>query len=49
MTYLRDDGSTACDSLPNHPEFKKWKNEMDSGEMWSLFGEEWVAKAGVAG
>ncbi len=49
MTYLRDDGSTACDSLTNHPEFEKWKNEMDSGEMWSLFGEEWVAKAGVAG
>lgn len=49
MTYLRDDGSTACDSLMNHPKFEKWKNEMASGEMWSLFGEEWVAKAGVAG
>lgn len=49
MTYLRDDGSTACDSLTNHPKFEKWKNEMASGEMWSLFGEEWVAKAGVAG
>lgn len=49
MTCLRDDGSTACDSLPHHPKFKKWKDEMDPGEMWSLFGEEWVVEAGVAG
>lgn len=29
--------------LSNHPDFEKWSQEMDSGEMFSLFGNRWVA------
>jgi predicted ATPase len=43
LTTLLDDGSTACARLDEHPEFEKWKDEMAPGEMWSLFGEKWVA------
>lgn len=43
MTYLRDDGTTACGALTEHPEFQQWKDEMTPGELWSLFGEKWVA------
>lgn len=42
MTVLRDDGSTVCAPLTDHPEFEKWKDEMAPGEMWSLFGEKWL-------
>lgn len=31
-----------CKSLDQHPKFEKWKDEMDSGEMVSLFGYKWV-------
>lgn len=43
LTTLLEDGSTACARLDEHPEFAKWKDEMAPGEMWSLFGEKWVA------
>lgn len=48
MTFLRDDGATACDTLVSHPKFEKWKDEMTPGEMWSLFGEKWLVEAGAA-
>lgn len=48
MTLLRDDGSTACAPLTSHPQFPKWKDEMTPGEMWSLFGEKWVAEQEVS-
>lgn len=48
MTHLNDDGSTVCAALSEHPKFEKWKNEFHSGEMWSLFGEQWVVERGVA-
>jgi predicted ATPase len=48
MTYLRDDGATACESLVHHPKFAKWKDEMAPGEMWSLFGEKWLVEQGAA-
>jgi predicted ATPase len=44
VTYLRDDGSTVCEPLTHHPKFSKWKDELHPGEMWSLFGEKWVAE-----
>ena len=44
MTTLGDDGTAYCGSLVDCPEFDKWKDEMMPGEMWSLFGEKWVAK-----
>lgn len=47
MTYLNDDGSTVCAPLTRHPKFQKWKDEMHSGELWSLFGEKWVIEQGV--
>jgi len=28
--------------LTEHPKYEKWKDEMDSGEMISLFGAKWV-------
>ncbi len=48
VTYLREDGSTACEPLTHHPKFDKWKDEFHPGEMWSLFGEKWVAEPAVA-
>ncbi len=44
MTFLNDDGATMCAALTSHPKFPKWKDEMTPGEMWSLFGEKWVAE-----
>lgn len=29
--------------LSEHPECNKWKEEMSAGEMWSLFGVQWVS------
>ena len=46
MTWL-EDGSTVCAPLASHPNFEQWKDEMYPGEMWSLFGEDWVAKQAV--
>ncbi len=48
VTSLRDDGSTACEPLTHHPKFAKWKDEFHPGEMWSMFGEKWVAEPEVA-
>jgi predicted ATPase len=48
VTYLREDGSTACEPLTHHPRFEKWKDEFHAGEMWSVFGEKWVAEPEVA-
>jgi predicted ATPase len=42
LTTLRDDGSAVCARLDEHPDFERWKEEMTSGEMWSLFGEKWA-------
>lgn len=27
--------------LSCHPDWKKWQNEMNSGEFWSFVGEDW--------
>ncbi len=48
MIQLSDDGSTDCAALSRHPKFQKWKNEMHSGELWSMFGEKWVTEQGAA-
>jgi predicted ATPase len=44
MTILQEDGTTACAPLAKHPKFNTWKGEMAPGELWSLFGEKWVAE-----
>lgn len=33
-------GEVAC--LTKHPEYKKWRDEMDSGEFFSMVGSDWV-------
>jgi predicted ATPase len=38
------DGHTRCGRLTDHPKFVTWKEEMAPGELWSLFGERWVAE-----
>ena len=38
------DGEAICGRLVDHPRFEKWKDEMAPGEMWSLFGEKWIAE-----
>ncbi len=48
VTSLREDGSTACEPLTKHPKYDKWKDEFHPGEMWSVFGEKWVAEPEVA-
>jgi hypothetical protein len=37
------EGHALCGKLTDHPKFPTWKDEMAPGEMWSLFGEEWLA------
>jgi signal transduction histidine kinase len=34
LTTIREDGSSVCGSLVDHPEFERWKDEMAPGEMW---------------
>lgn len=43
MTYLQE-GATVCAPLEDHPKYEKWKDEMSPGELWSLFGEDWLGK-----
>ena len=45
---LDKDGYSVCGRLEDHPQFDKWKAEMAPGELWSLFGEKWLVKKGVA-
>jgi predicted ATP-binding protein involved in virulence len=42
------DGYAVCGRLEDHPQFAKWKDEMAPGELWSLFGEKWLAEGGMA-
>jgi predicted ATPase len=44
---LDDEGHSRCGRLTDHPKFETWKEEMAPGEMWSVFGEKWVAQQGV--
>ena len=37
-------GATVCAPLAEHPKFERWKDEFHSGEMWSVFGERWLAE-----
>jgi predicted ATPase len=42
------DGYSLCGRLEDHPQFAQWKDEMAPGELWSLFGEKWIAEKGAA-
>ena len=48
LMTTESDGYAICGRLTEHPQFEKWKDEMAPGELWSLFGEQWVAEGGVA-
>ena len=43
---MDEDGHARCGRLIDHPKFETWKEEMAPGEMWSVFGEKWVAETG---
>ncbi len=47
LMTVGNDGFSVCGRLEDHPQFNKWKDEMAPGELWSLFGEKWLAE-GVA-
>ncbi|WP_232055927.1 AAA family ATPase [Tuwongella immobilis] len=49
VTTLRDDGSTACQPITHHPDFEKWKDEFQPGELWSFFGEQWASASNPPG
>jgi len=38
------DGFSRIGRLEQHPDFERWKGEMSPGEMWSIFGEHWIAE-----
>ena len=44
VTTIQEDGSVACARLDQHPDYPRWKDEYFPGELWSLFGEKWVAE-----
>src|SRR5579871_2972271 len=39
---LGAEGHARCGRLTDHPKFATWKEEMAPGELWSLFGENWL-------
>ncbi len=47
VTALRPDGSTACAPLTAHPDFNRWKDTTEAGELWSFLGDDWVAEQPV--
>jgi len=49
LMAVDDNGYAVCGRLADHPQFERWKDEMAPGELWSLFGEKWVADRSQAG
>jgi predicted ATPase len=47
LMAVGDDGYAVCGRLEGHPQFERWKDEMAPGELWSLFGEKWIAEKGA--
>lgn len=39
QTALDEQRAASCRPLQDHPDFKKWKDEMTPGEFWSHIGE----------
>jgi predicted ATPase len=44
LVTLRDDGTSACARLEQHPQYPVWKESMSPGEFWSHAGEDWIKK-----
>ena len=49
LVAVGEDGHSHCRKLSDHPKFEKWKDEFSPGEMWSVFGDKWVASAEALG
>jgi hypothetical protein len=41
---LNEKGRPVCKCITEHPKFQKWKDEFSPGEMWSMFGEDWLCQ-----
>ena len=39
---LDDEGHTMARRLSEHPKFDKWKEAMNTGELWAWVGEDWI-------
>ncbi len=48
LMSLDAEGYSTCKMLSQHPDFEQWRDEMAPGEMWSLFGEKWLAEGAPA-
>lgn len=40
-----DAGGALIGKLTEHPEYERWREDMTPSEFWTVFGEEWLAKA----
>jgi predicted ATPase len=38
------DGTAVCRKLTEHPDFEKWKDALDAGDMWASVGEDWIVE-----
>lgn len=45
--FCKYDGCVSVSRLTSHPKYEELKDEMDSGEMVSLFGSDWVKEEGT--
>lgn len=46
---LSDSGAALIGKLTEHPEYPRWNEHMSTSEFWTVFGEEWLAKARAHG
>jgi hypothetical protein len=42
---MSDSGGALIGKLTDHPEYERWREDMTPSEFWTVFGEEWLAKA----
>jgi len=46
---MSDAGGALIGKLTEHPEYPRWHEHMSTSEFWTVFGEEWLAKARAHG
>jgi predicted ATPase len=42
---MSDTHGALIGKLTDHPEYARWREDMTASEFWTVFGEEWLAKA----
>jgi predicted ATPase len=47
LVTLDEHGHSVFGALQDHPQYNQWKDEMTPGEMWSMFGENWLRDVGT--